>query len=226
MMLGWATASNSVGPLAAAAMTTGNWYYLGLALVVVIVVIALIAFFRTWEEIHDEEEPDSPADLLASFEKAHAEGELNDRELDRVRRLLAAGGGNGMAIPSDAGPRTPPGRRSGLRGLRRMPIRPGSAAWGLLGYEDRGGDRGLRRSRTARLAAGPMAFAAVGGNQRLRCSRPGPRAESCPTWLPIMNMLRSPIQVVPPLSTVPRWIVTNSRKTLASPIRTDVSSPW
>ncbi len=104
MMFGWATASNSVGPLAAAAMTSGTWYYLGLALVLVIVVITLIAFLRTWGEINDVEEPDSPADLLESFEKAHAEGELNDRELDRVRRLLAAGGGSEMAIPSERRP--------------------------------------------------------------------------------------------------------------------------
>jgi hypothetical protein len=104
MMFGSGTESNSVGPLAAAAMTTGTWYYLGLALVVVIVVITLIYFFRTWEEINDVEEPDSPDDLLESFEKAHAEGELNDRELDRVRRLLAAGGGSGMAISSERRP--------------------------------------------------------------------------------------------------------------------------
>jgi hypothetical protein len=104
MMFGWGTASNSACPLAAAAVTTGRWYYLGLGLVVVILVITLIAFYRTWEEIHDEEEPDSPADLLETFEKAHAEGELDQRELDRVRRLLAAGGLSGRAIPSESRP--------------------------------------------------------------------------------------------------------------------------
>jgi uncharacterized membrane protein len=100
MMFGWGTASNSDCPLAAAAVTSGMWYYLGLALVVVILLITLIAFYRTWEEMNDVEEPDSPADLLESFEKAHADGEIDDRELDRVRRLLAAGGASGMAIPS------------------------------------------------------------------------------------------------------------------------------
>ena len=41
-----------------------------------------------WEEIHDVEEPDSPTDLLESFEEAHAAGELDDEEFERVRRRL------------------------------------------------------------------------------------------------------------------------------------------
>ena len=60
-------------------------YYVGLAVVVVILLGTLIAFYRTWEEIHEDEEPDSPQDLLESFRKAHAAGEIDDRELERVR---------------------------------------------------------------------------------------------------------------------------------------------
>ena len=54
-------------------------------------VFVLIAAYRTWEEISDVEEPDSPADLLESFEQAHQEGELDQQELDRVRTLLSTG---------------------------------------------------------------------------------------------------------------------------------------
>ena len=43
-----------------------------------------------WEEIHDVEEPDSPDDLLETFEEAHAAGELDDEEFARVRRRLAS----------------------------------------------------------------------------------------------------------------------------------------
>ena len=46
------------------------------------------------------EEPDSPEDLLASFEQAHAAGELNAQELERVRERL--GRGPGIAVPESA----------------------------------------------------------------------------------------------------------------------------
>ena len=42
-----------------------------------------------WGEIHDVEEPDSPTDLLASFQQAHAQGELDDAEFARVTEKLA-----------------------------------------------------------------------------------------------------------------------------------------
>jgi hypothetical protein len=83
---------------AAAAVDRGTAYYIGLAVLVVIMIGVLIAAYRTWEEINDVEDPDSPADLLESFEQAHQEGELDEQELDRVRRLLSAG--NGADDPS------------------------------------------------------------------------------------------------------------------------------
>jgi hypothetical protein len=63
-------------------------YYIGLALLVAVALVALYKAYRVWEEIHDVEEPDSPADLLQSFSQAHAAGELDDDEFDRVRRRL------------------------------------------------------------------------------------------------------------------------------------------
>jgi hypothetical protein len=78
---------------AAARVDGGVIYYVGLAVVVVILLGTLIAFYRTWAEIHEDEEPDSPQDLLESFRQAHAAGQIDDRELERVRALLSAGGG-------------------------------------------------------------------------------------------------------------------------------------
>lgn len=83
-----------VGLLAAASPEGFNvsttHYFIGLAILVVLMLVALSQAYRMWEDIHDVEEPDSPADLLASFEEAHAAGELDDDELERVRRHLAA----------------------------------------------------------------------------------------------------------------------------------------
>jgi uncharacterized membrane protein len=66
-----------------------QYYYVGLALLIVMIVIALVKAYRVWEEIRDVEEPDSPADLLQSFEEARAAGELDDEEMERVRQQLA-----------------------------------------------------------------------------------------------------------------------------------------
>jgi uncharacterized membrane protein len=77
---------------AASPVDAGTRYYIGLAVLVVIMIGVFIYAYRTWEEINDVEDPDSPADLLESFKQAHAEGELDEHELERVRRLLAEAG--------------------------------------------------------------------------------------------------------------------------------------
>jgi len=78
-----------------ALIPTGPAYYVGLALLTILVIVLLVHAYRVWEEIHDVEESDSPSDLLESFEQAHAAGELDDQELERVRRLLHDGEPNG-----------------------------------------------------------------------------------------------------------------------------------
>ena len=86
--------------------------YIGLALLAVLLVAALIKAYRIWEEIHDVEEPDSPSDLLASFEEAHAAGELDDEELERVRKRLARFASTGKhrtARPPSVEATPPPG---------------------------------------------------------------------------------------------------------------------
>ncbi len=98
MAFGWkATAVPAV--LGAAPVATGTAYYIGLTVLVIIMIGVLIAAYRTWEEIHDVEDPDSPADLLESFEQAHKEGEIDEKELERVRSLLSPGGpGDGRPV--------------------------------------------------------------------------------------------------------------------------------
>jgi hypothetical protein len=95
MASGWPAALAQVGLWAAAAVQTGTSYYIGLAVLIAILIGVLIWAYRTWAEINDVEEPDSPAELLESFEQAHEEGELDAQELERVRRLLSTNGGAG-----------------------------------------------------------------------------------------------------------------------------------
>jgi uncharacterized membrane protein len=114
MTFRWETLLMSDRVFAAARVDAGFIYYVGLAVVVVILVGALIAFYRTWTEIHEDEEPDSPQDLLKSFREAHAAGQIDDGELERVRDLLSGGDGQAAAArtqsrpsgPADAGERT------------------------------------------------------------------------------------------------------------------------
>ena len=66
-----------------------SYYYVGLGVLAVLMLVAGIKAYRMWEELHDVAEPDSPADLLEAFEEAHAAGELDDQEFERVRQRLA-----------------------------------------------------------------------------------------------------------------------------------------
>lgn len=94
-----------------------NWhevsYYVGLAVLVVLLVVALVTAHRVWVEIHDVEEPDSPADLLESFEQAHAAGALDDEEFQRVRWQLAGDPTPEGPPPAEMSSRDPRGGAEG-----------------------------------------------------------------------------------------------------------------
>jgi hypothetical protein len=90
-----------------AAVSFSASYYVGLALLSIIMVVVMVHAYRVWEEIHDVEEPDSPSELLDSFEQAYAEGELDARELDRLRKILVDGAGAGGERTDAPGSRTP-----------------------------------------------------------------------------------------------------------------------
>jgi hypothetical protein len=76
-----------------------SYYYVGLGVLVVLMLVAGIKAYRMWEELHDVAEPDSPADLLETFEEAHAAGELDDQEFERVRQRLAGPAVGGSPAP-------------------------------------------------------------------------------------------------------------------------------
>jgi hypothetical protein len=96
--------------LFAAAFSFLGSYYVKLALLVAVLVVALVAAYRVWAEIQDVEEPDTPADLLESFEAAHAAGAIDAQEFDRVRRQLGGKrpGGRTLDRPGHAPSEEPP----------------------------------------------------------------------------------------------------------------------
>jgi uncharacterized membrane protein len=68
-----------------AALSPETWYNLGLAVVLVALVMASILGYRVWQETHEDVEPVTSEELLASFEEARSKGELNEEEYARVR---------------------------------------------------------------------------------------------------------------------------------------------
>ena len=73
----------------AAALPPGWASIVPLVLLSVVIVLLLIKLYRERQDILDVEEPDSPEDLLQSFEQAHRAGELDDDEFERVKQQLA-----------------------------------------------------------------------------------------------------------------------------------------
>jgi uncharacterized membrane protein len=76
-----------------------RYYYVGLALLAIVMTLLIIKLYREWWDIHDVEEPDSPEDLLRSFERVHACGEIDDQELERVRQRLGQNSAASSARP-------------------------------------------------------------------------------------------------------------------------------
>ncbi len=76
------------GVVLLAALSTAAWYNIGLVVVLVALAIAGVTAYRVWHEVNVEIEPATPEELLASFEQARSEGELDDDEYARVRRQL------------------------------------------------------------------------------------------------------------------------------------------
>jgi hypothetical protein len=72
--------------------------YVPLVLLAVLLAVLLTKAVRTWQEIHEVEEPATPDELLASLEDAHEAGELDDEEIAKVRQQL----GSWQTGPGDA----------------------------------------------------------------------------------------------------------------------------
>jgi hypothetical protein len=91
-------------------------YYVGLLILAVFLAVAAVKSYQMWEELHDVEEPDSPSDLLETFEEAHAAGEIDDEELERVRHRLQSAPSQSGAIVAPTPPepeKTQPDRVDG-----------------------------------------------------------------------------------------------------------------
>ena len=63
-------------------------YYLGLAALVAAMIWAGVVAYSSWIEAHEELDPASPAELLDAFERARAQGELDEEEFARVRSRI------------------------------------------------------------------------------------------------------------------------------------------
>jgi Putative zinc-finger len=109
MMGWWKVVMGGAGPFAA--FPSRATTYLPLALLAVLLVFSLIKAVGLWQEIHEVEEPVTSGDLLATFEQAHADGELDDDEFERVREHLAScpsgdqSAATGSRPPNDAAAR-------------------------------------------------------------------------------------------------------------------------
>jgi hypothetical protein len=113
----WNVVTGGAGPFAA--FPSHATTYLPLALLAVLLVFSLIKAVRLWQEIREVDEPVTSGDLLATFEQAHADGELDDDEFERVREHLAScpngdqSAATGSRPPNDAAARKRTGPSSG-----------------------------------------------------------------------------------------------------------------
>jgi hypothetical protein len=111
--------SRCLVPLAAGAWPF-NWStILPFALFAVVLVILLIKVYRERQDFLDVEDPDSPEDLLRSFEDAHRAGELDDAEFERVKKRLGLTTPQGESVGPAARPTDKPLSGESLVGDRQ-----------------------------------------------------------------------------------------------------------
>ncbi|MGC8638891.1 MAG: hypothetical protein ACP5XB_03310 [Isosphaeraceae bacterium] len=90
------------------ALSDTAWYNIGLVVVVAALIVVGILAYRVHCEVNEDVEPATPDELLAAFEKAHHEGELDEEEFERVRRKFD---GSIPRPPRSGGPGKGPGRK-------------------------------------------------------------------------------------------------------------------
>jgi hypothetical protein len=88
------------GYLPSAALPPATFYNLGLVLLLAGMGIAVVAAYRAWREINEDVEPATPEELLASFEQARADGELDEDEYARVRSEIEKSAGRKPSKPA------------------------------------------------------------------------------------------------------------------------------
>ncbi len=71
-----------------AAISPAAWYNIGLVVVLIALLIAAVLAYRVWTEVNEEIAPATPDELIAAFDQARAEGELDEEEYTRVLNRL------------------------------------------------------------------------------------------------------------------------------------------
>ncbi len=94
-----------------ASFSARTWYNVGLVVVLAALALTGVVAYRAWHEAHEEIEPASAEELLATFEQARAAGELDEEEYARVRRELLKSANGELGAPSP-GQKGRPGRLS------------------------------------------------------------------------------------------------------------------
>jgi hypothetical protein len=74
-----------VGMTPVVALSDAAWYNIGLVVVVAALILAGIQAYRVYGEVNEDVDPATPDELLAAFERARCEGELDEEEFERVR---------------------------------------------------------------------------------------------------------------------------------------------
>lgn len=75
-------------PFLFAADSSSALYYLGLAALIGAMIWAGIVAYSSWVEANEDLDPASPAEVLEAVERAYAEGELDEEEFARARKLI------------------------------------------------------------------------------------------------------------------------------------------
>jgi uncharacterized membrane protein len=107
------------------AISARAWYNIGLAVVLLVLVLACYWAYQMWIEVNEEVDPATANELMASFDQARAAGELDEEEYAKVRKRIEETGSagtrtgssdKGKARPGPPGPSSQAGGRTGIAG--------------------------------------------------------------------------------------------------------------
>ena len=89
-MVEWTSGVASASWPLAERFQTPPYYYVGLAAILLAMIWGGIVAYRSWEEATEELDPASADELLEPFRQARQEGELDEKEFEKVRRRIEA----------------------------------------------------------------------------------------------------------------------------------------
>jgi uncharacterized membrane protein len=87
------------------------WYNIGLAVVLLVLLLACYWAYEMWQEVNEEVDPATADELMASFDQARIAGELDEEEYAKVRKRIEeaeqAGAQSGSSDAGEVRPRPP-----------------------------------------------------------------------------------------------------------------------